>query len=420
MTDHEAQRSDGMTGSENRPRVHVSRFWRMFPAGMRRRWWMFRPFDLIARNFPVFAKRRGLLVVRMDGIGDMVLFRQSLDHYAEAFNVDLKDITVLGCDSWKRIAGDVFAGFRVITIDEHAYARKLLYRFRINLMVRRLVPETAVCDSYLRRAMMADSLIWASAAKRTVVSMPYVNEPTRSEFNYYLSQVDDIIDTGPYPTHEIVRHCRFVSTLAGKCIEPKAPSIAWTGVRPAYAEAGPYAVINPGSNEPGRRWPFASYVAVAEKLLEMGWRVAFVGTRGERWDAELLDEIAVRPGVSDLTARTSLNELMDLMNHAGLVISNDTGPAHLSIALGVPSLVIVGGGHFTSFVPYPKNVCPENARFIFAMMDCYHCFWRCHKRNSKFDVFPCVSAIAVDDVWTVCEGLISGSGDNIARPRVAS
>jgi len=391
----------------------------MFPAGMRRRWWMFRPFDLIARHFPIFCRPRGLLVVRMDGIGDMMLFRQSLDHYAGAFGVDKAEITVLGCDSWKAIADNVFDGYRVITIDEHAYARKLMYRFRVNLMVRRLAPKIAVCDSYLRRAMMADSLVWASAASRTVVSMPYVNEPTRSEFTYYLSQVDEIIDTGPYPTHEIHRHFRFVSSVAGKRVAPEPPRIDWPDRKPAIAADGPYAVINPGSNEPGRRWPFASYVAVAEKLLAMGWRVVFVGSRDERWDAALLDDIARRPGVSDMTGRTTLAELMDLMNHARLVISNDTGPAHLSIALGSPALVIVGGGHFTSFVPYPPNVCPENARFIYEVMDCYHCFWRCHKRASKFDVFPCVAAIPVEAVWAECETLIDNGQPVGERPMAA-
>jgi len=403
----------------NRPRVTVSAFWRMFPAGMRRRWWMFRPFDLIARHFPVFKPRRGLLVVRMDGIGDMMLFRQSLDHYADAFGVSRADITVLGCDSWKPIAANIFADYRVITIDEHAYARKLMYRFRVNLMVRRLAAETTVCDSYLRRAMMADSLVWASAAARTVVSMPYVNEPTRAEFTFYLSQVDEIIDTGPYPTHEIERHFRFVSAVAGRSIAPEPPVIDWPERKPALAAEGPYAVINPGSNEPGRRWPFASYVAVAEKLLAMGWRVAFVGTRGERWDAALLDDIATRPGVIDMTGRTSLPELMDLMRHAGLVISNDTGPAHLSIALGAPTLVIVGGGHFTSFVPYPDSVCPPNARFIYELMDCYHCFWRCDKRDSKFDVFPCVAAIPADNVWAECEILIEQSTSANDQPMAA-
>ena len=159
------------SSTDERPVVQASRFWRLFPAGMRRRWWMFRALDLIARHFPVFRARRGLLVVRMDGIGDMVLFRQSLDHYAEAFGVSPKDITILGCESWRRIADQIFDGYQIVTIDEHGYARRLLYRFHINLMVRRLSPDITVCDSYLRRAMMADSLVWASNARRTVVSM---------------------------------------------------------------------------------------------------------------------------------------------------------------------------------------------------------------------------------------------------------
>ena len=86
------------------PKINASTFWRFFPGAMRRRWWLFRPFDLIARNLPLFFSRKGVLVVRMDGIGDMTLFRQSLEYYAEAFGVTTQDITVLGCKSWAAIA----------------------------------------------------------------------------------------------------------------------------------------------------------------------------------------------------------------------------------------------------------------------------------------------------------------------------
>ncbi|MFQ5763594.1 MAG: hypothetical protein ACE5GT_01585, partial [Rhodospirillales bacterium] len=60
-------------------RFRTTAFWRALPSGMRRRWWLFRPFDVIARHWPVLKKPRGVLVVRMDGIGDMVLFRRALD-----------------------------------------------------------------------------------------------------------------------------------------------------------------------------------------------------------------------------------------------------------------------------------------------------------------------------------------------------
>ena len=179
-------------------RFETSWFWRILPSGMRRRWWLFRLFDLVARHWPVFGERQGALIVRMDGIGDMVLFRRSLENYAEVLSINPSDITILGCHSWGPVAAEIFAGYRMFMIDEHAFARQPFYRFKISLLVRRLAPKVTICDSYLRRAMMADSLVWVASAPTSVVSLPFINEPTRTEFSYYLSQVDRIIDTGPY------------------------------------------------------------------------------------------------------------------------------------------------------------------------------------------------------------------------------
>ncbi|MGH6660033.1 MAG: glycosyltransferase family 9 protein [Rhodospirillales bacterium] len=388
-------------------RFRTTAFWRALPAGMRRRWWLFRPFDVIARHWPVFRKPSGVLVVRMDGIGDMVLFRRTLDHYADAFGVGRTGITVLGCDSWSKLADQVFAGYRVITIDEHAFARNPFYRFKVALRVRRMAPAVAVCDSYMRRALMADSLVWLSAAPQTVVSVPFVSERTRPEFTYYLSQVGRIIDTGPYPTHEIIRHYRFVSAIAGRTIRPEAPRIAWHDQPPPVAPGAPYAVLNPGSNEPGRRWPLAGYVTVARRLLKRGFRVVFVGQPGDWGDRHGIAGIVGHAGVIDLAGRTDLPQLLDLIKNAALMVTNDTGPAHLGIALACPTVVIVGGGHFGSFVPYPAEAAPANARFVYQRMECYHCFWRCYKRTDKFQVFPCVGEIGEEKVWRECESLLA-------------
>ena len=399
-------------GPESVPpgRFRTTPFWRALPAGMRRRWWMFRPLDLIARHWPVFKKRHGVLVVRMDGIGDMVLFRRALDHCGNIFEVEKSDITVLGCESWGHLADEVFRGYRVFAIDEHAFARRPFYRFRVSLWVRGLAPAVAVCDSYMRRALMADSLAWVSAAPRTVSSLPYVSERTRSEFNYYLSQANEIIDTGPYPTHEVIRHFRFISALGGKTVVPETPRIPWRDTLPSVdgwdSGGGAYAALNTGSNEPGRRWPLTGYRAIARNLLERGLRVVFVGRPDEQGDGSAIAGLAQEDRVVNLMGKTSLAQLLDLMAHAALVVSNDTGPAHLSIALGRPTVVIVGGGHFGSFVPYPEDVTPRDARFVYQEMECYHCFWRCHKRVDKYQLFPCIGAIEEDQVWAACEDLL--------------
>jgi len=400
--------------AHSQPPYRASAFWRMLPAGMRRRWWLFRVFDLIARHWPVLGKRKGLLVVRMDGIGDMVLFRRALDHYAEAFGVAPHDITVLGCTSWASIAGPIFDPFRVIAIDEHAFARRPLYRFGIALKVRLLAPAIAVCDSYFRRALMADSLVWFAAAPRSVVSLPYVNEPTRAEFTYFLSQIDELIDTGAYPVHEIERHYRFLSAVAGRDIRPEPPVISWPE-RPSPVPAGvPYLVLNAGSNEPGRRWPSSGYRRIAERALAAGFRVVLVGNDAERPPAGEFDRLAQQPGMIDLIGRTSLAQVLDVMKHAAAVLSNDSGPAHLSIALGVPTVVIVGGGHFGSFVPYPETVRPPTARFVHHAVDCYHCFWRCPLRAAKTDPFPCVAGVNEDAVWQALADLVPAFAEKSA------
>ena len=81
MTKLEANDAASPVHSKKTSRISIkaSGFWRLLPAGMRKRWWLFRPFDLIARNLPIISSPHDILVVRMDGIGDMTLFRQSLE-----------------------------------------------------------------------------------------------------------------------------------------------------------------------------------------------------------------------------------------------------------------------------------------------------------------------------------------------------
>ena len=342
-----------------------------------------------------------MLVIRMDGIGDMVLFRNNLDHYAKAFNVPKDEILVLGCKSWQTVAGEVFPDYRVVCIDEHAYAKKFFYRVWVNGRVRRWNVAVTVCDSYFRRAMMADSLAYIASAPRTVMGLPYINGDTRAEYAWYLSQVSDVVDTGPYPRHETERHAAFATHFIGETVPPETPKLPWRDQDPPIPAGKPYVVLNPGSNEFGRRWPLDQYIALADWLAGKGLRVVFIGKAEEKAAA-----LPVSDDIIDLTGKTTLPEMFDLMNHAALVVSNDTGPAHVAIGLGAPTVVVVGGGHFGCFVPYPEGVRPETARFVYERMDCYHCFWRCHKRDDPKASFPCVAAVSMDKVQAACGELL--------------
>ena len=107
---------DSSTSAPDNQQFETSWFWRLLPAGMRRRWWLFRLFDIIARNWPVFGPPHGTLIIRMDGIGDMVLFRRTLDDYATALGQSVSEITVLGCKSWGPVSAEIFSGYNLTII----------------------------------------------------------------------------------------------------------------------------------------------------------------------------------------------------------------------------------------------------------------------------------------------------------------
>ena len=370
----------------------------LLPRGMRRRWWLFRPIDALIALWPAPKVKRGVLVVRMDGIGDMVMFRRALDHYPTVLGVDKSDITVLGCNSWKGLADQVFAGFKVVAIDEHAYEKNWLYRLKISLWVRRQGFKTAICDMFMRKVMTADSLVWHSRAQDRIVCTPFITERTKAEYGWYLDRATRVIDTGAYPTHEGLRHFTFLSRLGGRQIPAEIPTIAWRDQAPPLADGPAYVVMNFGSNELGRRWPFDNFLTVARQCLDAGLRVVFVGAAQEAFAKPAIAALD-HPNVIDTIAHLKLGQLVDVLKHAACVLSNDTGPGHLALGLGTPTVLLVGGGHFGSFVPYPAEIQPAGAIFLNQAMECYHCLWVCPKRASRADAFPCVAAISPQRVW---------------------
>jgi ADP-heptose:LPS heptosyltransferase len=373
-----------------------------------RRWWLFRPFDLLARLWPVRRPRRGALVIRIDGIGDMVLFHGAFAHYPAALGVAPEEVTLLGCASWASLAPALFPGCRFRAIDEHRYDKNPFYRLRVSLWVRRQGFAIASCDIFMRKPLVADSLVYVSGAPRKIVAKPYTSAKTARAFGWYLARCTEIIDTGPYPTHEITRHFRFISALSHKPIAPAAPRLPWRGARPSGLSR-PYAVINFGGNEPGRRWDFARFLALAEDLAGRGMQVVFCGGDAEAALKPRLEEAARGRDFVDRIGRTSLAELLDLIAGAALVVSNDTGPAHLAAALGVPTVVIVGGGHFTSFVPYPAEVTRASLHFVFRERACFHCFWNCTEPHREGEAFPCIGAISLEDVRAAVDAVLAAA-----------
>jgi heptosyltransferase III len=102
----------------------------------------------------------------------------------------------------------------------------------------------------------------------------------------------------------------------------------------------PFALLNPGARLADRRSPPAFYAAVARGLGARGLAVLVVWGPGE----EVLARAIADGGGATLAPPTDLVLLAALMRRARLVVSNNSGPMHLSVAVGAPTVGVFFSG----------------------------------------------------------------------------
>jgi len=115
------------------------------------------------------------------------------------------------------------------------------------------------------------------------------------------------------------------------------PDLSWCrGDIARFGLPSAIALLVPGSSDhrPLKRWPLPSYAELAETLRTRGLTPVVVGTGGESALARGI------PAAIDLTGKTSPGDLCDLARLARLAVGNDTGPIHLTAAIGCPTVVL--------------------------------------------------------------------------------
>jgi heptosyltransferase-2 len=155
-------------------------------------------------------------------------------------------------------------------------------------------------------------------------------------------------------------------------------------------EGRPLVALCPGStNSRAKRWPAAAYAALADHLMgKAKANVALIGAR-EELDVtrEILAKMRRRPLV--LTGETDLAETMAVLSVADLLVTNDTGPAHISAALERPTLVIFGPTNPVTTRPFSPT-----ADIIRRPPDCAPCMLR----DCPID-HRCMTAITPEEVF---------------------
>lgn len=100
-------------------------------------------------------------------------------------------------------------------------------------------------------------------------------------------------------------------------------------------------VLHPKSRGSAREWPLGFYRALLQSLPRPGLQILVTGTaeEGQRIRQEDKDFLRL-PGVTDLTGKLSLTELIALLGRVDGLVACSTGPLHIAAALGKHALGI--------------------------------------------------------------------------------
>jgi len=136
----------------------------------------------------------------------------------------------------------------------------------------------------------------------------------------------------------------------------------------------PLIPLNAGAtNSRAKCWPPDRFAALADRLIaETGGRVVLVGAPAERVVAGQVVAHMKKQGAVNLAGETDLRELIGILSLADILVSNDTGPAHIAAALGRPVLTIFGPTN--EFQTAPRGHCTSMLRA--EGIECARCMLR--------------------------------------------
>ena len=180
-------------------------------------------------------------------------------------------------------------------------------------------------------------------------------------------------------------------------VPPEAVASAVARFRQAGADMkNAYVAIPIGANWPTKRWPEENLAAFCDILYDHELIPVLVG--GGAVDEGRAAKVASLMDVPpvDLVGKLSFPELAATFQHASAAIGPDTGIAHLAIALGTPTLMLMG-----PTIPERTGPYGPSGHLLLADRPCVRCFQRACPKGED-----CLAAISAEEAWNELEKIL--------------
>jgi ADP-heptose:LPS heptosyltransferase len=320
-------------------------------------YFIFLGIDYVIKLRIVRRKPGTLLLIKLEAIGDYILFRNYIPFLRESRFKDYK-ITFCGSNEIKALAtaydSDKFDDF--IWIDREKFLSDIIYKYRVLRDLYGRGFEIAVNAGYTREVLFGDQMIQATDAARRIGS---TGSPDHKKNTQLLTDrfYTELLEQQEKKMFEFKRNREFFELLLKMNVEIKKPTIEPLS-RSNDFELDNYVLLFPGSKEEKRKWSTAYFAEVGNYILEnSSLNLVIEGTRKEKNLAqEIIKNIRQRERVTDLTGMTSVSGLVKTIAGAEFLITNDSAGVHMASGLGVRFVCVSNGSYYNRFNPYPPEI----------------------------------------------------------------
>jgi lipopolysaccharide heptosyltransferase II len=203
------------------------------------------------------------------------------------------------------------------------------------------------------------------------------------------------------------------SHLAPRLAEPNAEVASAVLERNGYDSSRPLVLMTVNASELSllRRWPPESFAQLADAIVErFDAQVWLVGSPGEtEYTARVHQRVKHMEAVRNLSGTTTIEELAALAAHCDLFISNDSGPLHLAVAAGAPTISFFGPETPTLYGPQG-----DRHAIFYSGIACSPCLTASNNKTSHCQDNVCLQAISVPQVMSAVSRLLNRApGDSI-------
>lgn len=314
-------------------------------------------------------KSNTLLIVRLDAIGDYILFRNFLKVIRESKQYRNYKIYLCGNIVWKNLAENLDKKFidEFIWISRKKFKNNLRYKFDILKQIHKLGVETVIETTFTREILFGDEIVRVSNAKERIGST--ASQESYSKWKRKLltdKYYTKLISSSNENLFEFYRNKEFFTKLLQENSDTDENSFLLSEIKKPYIEninieltsiiKNKFIVIFPGGSFKNKMWSSKYFKDIAKFILEnYSFDIVLTGSKQEEY---LFNEIMINEYSKrfiNLFGNTLL-ELAKLISESELLISNDTSAIHFAAAVNTPFICITNGNHYGRFFPYPEEI----------------------------------------------------------------